>query len=102
MQFEEMEYYPDSFTQEPDAYLNAIQWSPDRALWQSVIVQAVKEAIGRGSYRLTSAKAQAARHWILEDTSGDFERVCDLADMEAGYIRRKVRDCYNNATRVTL
>jgi hypothetical protein len=91
MRFDEMEL----------DYLTARQLGPDeqgnrnpaKALWQAVVVLAVIEALGRRSISGgEAAKAEAAhnaRQWIFGEA--DFEEVCDLADMDAGWIRRAVR-----------
>jgi hypothetical protein len=54
-----------------------------RRLWQSVIVQAMRDALRSGRARLETDDLQkfAARDW-LEGRSTDFHHVCALAGIE--------------------
>lgn len=62
--------------------------NPPKELWQSVVVLAVIEALDKRSGS-SEANARNAQQWIFEESS--FEEVCDLADLDAGWIRRQVR-----------
>jgi hypothetical protein len=112
MQFEEMENFADHLIARGLGPDESAEENPHRSICRNVLILAMKEALGMG-YRatFTSAKAVEARYWILEDDSGDFERVCDLAEWDADWIRRKIKAnlaCIererrvNNATHITL
>jgi hypothetical protein len=68
----------------------------ERALWASVILQAVDDCLGFGvvekQYRRTQIQ-RSARLWFLSDCiePGSFVWICQTIDLEPSWIRRKMR-----------
>lgn len=73
--------------------------NPAKAIWQAVVVLAVIEALERrsipGGAAARTQAASEARRWIFNDA--DFNEVCDMADLDADRIRRKVRECLGSS-----
>ena len=68
--------------------------SCETVLWRAVIEQALKDArprvnFGRGgSSGLCVHDHLAARSW-LEGTNWNFSKVCEFADLDPSYVRRR-------------
>ena len=68
---------------------------PEQRLFRAIIANAALEATGRiaisstrSSRQFTETRADAIR-WF-RDADADFQRVCSLAGLEPGYVRRRV------------
>lgn len=94
MRFEEMELGLVAGQLGPDQQAKR---NPAQAVWQAVILLAVSEALERrsipGGAAASSQAASEAKHWIFNDE--DFGEVCVLADLDAEWVRRKVREALN-------
>lgn len=67
-----------------------------RHMWQRVILQALRDALGSSKVKDANAKVvkSDARAW-LEGRSADFEHVCTLAGFDADVVRdwwREIKD----------
>lgn len=60
----------------------------EQALWRAVITQALMDAASNSSKTQTLQRRNEARKWLFSG-SLDFNRVCDLAGLDPGYVRRK-------------
>ena len=68
---------------------------PEKSLMSAVVISAVAEALGHRpvGIHVQAARDEAktrARQWILSEGSG-FEDACDLAGLDAHWIRRRLR-----------
>jgi hypothetical protein len=71
--------------------------SPERRLWQQVILQAVRDAESISSKRISATGetggygARKAREWIV-DCGRDFRLVCAMAGWDADFVSEAFRD----------
>lgn len=65
--------------------------SPEQLLWRMVITQALVDARSRMQGTEARLERNRARHWLLHG-GADFTMVCELAGMDANYVRRRVRN----------
>jgi hypothetical protein len=71
--------------------------TPERRLWQAVILQAVRDAESATSTRRVATGdnrpmgAVHAREWLM-DCGADFRRVCALAGWDAEFVSEAFRD----------
>ncbi|MBF0399501.1 MAG: hypothetical protein HQL90_01895 [Magnetococcales bacterium] len=66
---------------------------PDHAeqkLWIAVLEAALHDALSNKD----PSKRQEAREWF-RDGGQNFELVCDLADFDAGFVRRKILSVFD-------
>ncbi len=61
-----------------------------RALWRSVITQALMDASSNSKKKSDKMCKIQAIQWLLDDSS-DFAAVCGLADMDSHYVRDQAR-----------
>ena len=59
--------------------------APEQALWIAVINTALDDALSSGD----PALRERARRWFLHGGE-DFQQTCDLANLDAGSVRRRV------------
>lgn len=63
----------------------------EQRLWQEVVLMAVTDATNPAPHNTEEYRAKVeARDW-LEDWKSDFRRVCDLAGMDADFVRDSYR-----------
>lgn len=66
---------------------------PERGLWASVLTQALKDAIhGRNQ------DAEPALNFLL-GSSKWFYQVCDMANVDAAWVKRKTMECLKDPKR---
>lgn len=61
-----------------------------RALWRSVLTQALMDAANKSKKKTEKISKMKAIQWLLEDNH-DFTEVCRLADMEPDYVRAQAK-----------
>ena len=63
----------------------------EQRLWQEVVLMAVTDATNPAPHNSEEHRVKVeARDW-LEDGKSDFRRVCDLAGMDADFVRDAYR-----------
>lgn len=66
------------------------QRAPEQKLWAAVLEAAVEDAL---THKDPDEK-EAARRWFM-DAGNNFKLVCDLADFDPDYIRKRVLSLLN-------
>lgn len=61
-----------------------------RKLWRAVITQAMMDAGNNCKNRHAKGIKARALQWLVRDNS-DFDMVCEMADMEPGYVRARAK-----------
>ena len=62
--------------------------TPEHALFQGVVMQALRDATEEHGDKKPSREHKAAVHWITHGGE-DYRHVCDLAGMDHEFIREK-------------
>ncbi len=62
-----------------------------QSLWRAVILQAVIDACSRSKKKVNKIERKKAQSWLL-DMSDDFISVCNMANYNPHYVRRKAKE----------
>ncbi|MBF0108721.1 MAG: hypothetical protein HQL76_06060 [Magnetococcales bacterium] len=83
------------------------EYSPEKSLWTSVLLQAVREAVkppkydGHSSLFESQMNMKRAREWFFasENHVGSFEWICMILNLDTERVRRTVKEMIGNGTR---
>ena len=70
-----------------------------RALWRSVILQAIRDMIGLDAGYGRELAQREARAWV---GGRDFQLCCHYADWDPGYVMRRVHELQDQADQNSL
>lgn len=77
----------DAVIQDPNPH----EYWAERALWLAVLQQAIADASNRISAQNTALEHQRAMAWLTRHNC-DFYEVCDLAGLDARYVRQMLQE----------
>ncbi|MEO5378778.1 MAG: hypothetical protein H7832_13500 [Magnetococcus sp. DMHC-6] len=64
---------------------------PENRLWETVLIRAIQDALGREN----AIHTIKARNWFREN-GNNFKMVCDLADVDSDHIRNIMLAKFNH------
>lgn len=64
---------------------------PEIKLWRAVLGQALYDAFGPERFDTSPTEIRASTDFLRNLESTHFKNICELADFDHGYIKRKVR-----------